>query len=79
MSMPYEKLLSSGEVAAYFHVHPKTVARWAKKGQIKYIRTAGGHRRYPASELRRIALLGALSDADSIQSGESVAEQQQAI
>jgi excisionase family DNA binding protein len=50
-----EPLLTASEVADYFHVDPKTVTRWAKKGLIRNIRTAGGHRRYPESEVLRIA------------------------
>ena len=47
-------MLSAGEVAAYFSVDPKTVTRWAKRGLIHSIRTAGGHRRFPESEVLRI-------------------------
>jgi excisionase family DNA binding protein len=49
-------LLTPSEVAALFRVDPKTVTRWAKAGKLTSIRTLGGHRRYPASEVH--ALLG---------------------
>ena len=48
-----ETLLTPAEVAALFRVNPKTVTRWARAGKITAIRTLGGHRRFPASEIRR--------------------------
>ena len=44
-------MLTPAEVAAKFRVDPKTVTRWAKAGRISSIRTLGGHRRYPESEV----------------------------
>jgi predicted site-specific integrase-resolvase len=49
-----EDLLTPSEVAAIFRVDPKTVARWADMGLVSAIRTLGGHRRYSASEIRRL-------------------------
>ena len=46
-----EVLLTPKEVAARFHVNPKTVTRWAKAGKLTPIRTLGGHRRYRESEV----------------------------
>ena len=46
-----EVLLTPKEVAALFHVNPKTVTRWAKAGKLTAIRTLGGHRRYRESEV----------------------------
>ena len=46
--------LRTAEVAALLHVSPKTVARWAKEGKLPYVRTLGGHRRYPDSEIRAL-------------------------
>ena len=37
-----EVLLTPKEVAARFHVNPKTVTRWAKAGKLTAIRTLGG-------------------------------------
>jgi excisionase family DNA binding protein len=57
MTLPNEEpdtLLTPGEVAAMFRVDPKTVTRWAKAGKLTAIRTLGGHRRYRASEVRRL-------------------------
>lgn len=47
-------LLTPAEVAALFHVNPKTVTRWAKAGKLSSIRTLGGHRRYHEAEVRRL-------------------------
>jgi excisionase family DNA binding protein len=41
-------------------VSPKTVSRWAQEGRLPYLRTLGGHRRYPDREIR--ALLETLSE-----------------
>jgi predicted site-specific integrase-resolvase len=30
-------------------------ARWAKEGKLPFLRTLGGHRRYPAAEIRQLA------------------------
>ena len=37
-----------------FRVDPKTVTRWARAGKISAVRTLGGHRRFQASEIRRL-------------------------
>jgi excisionase family DNA binding protein len=47
-----ERLLTPGEVAHMFRVDPKTVSRWAQAGRLRYIRTPGGHRRFPEAEVR---------------------------
>lgn len=49
-----DELLTPSEVAKMFRVDPKTVTRWAKAGKLTSIRTLGGHRRYRASEVRRL-------------------------
>ncbi len=46
--MAEEALYRPGEVAKMFGVSPKTVKRWAERGEIECIRTLGGHRRYKA-------------------------------
>ena len=53
------ELLTPREVAALFHVHPKTVTRWAKAGKIGFVTTVGGHRRYHCTEIH--AVLDALT------------------
>jgi excisionase family DNA binding protein len=47
-------------VAELLHVSPKTVSRWAQEGRLPYLRTLGGHRRYPDVEIR--ALVETLSE-----------------
>jgi excisionase family DNA binding protein len=47
--------LRTYEVAEILHVSPKTVTRWAKDGKLPFSRTLGGHRRYPAVEIRALA------------------------
>jgi excisionase family DNA binding protein len=42
------------EVAALFHVVPKTVTRWAHAGKLGFVRTPGGHRRYRETEVRAL-------------------------
>lgn len=49
--MNTEELLTPAEVAKRFRVDPKTVARWAKTGKLKSVRTLGGHRRYAKSDI----------------------------
>jgi excisionase family DNA binding protein len=47
--------LTTTEVAAILHVTPKTISRWAKEGKLPFLRTLGGHRRYPEAEIRALA------------------------
>jgi len=47
--------LSTGEVAGLLSVSPKTVSRWAKEGKLPFMKTLGGHRRYPEAEIRELA------------------------
>jgi excisionase family DNA binding protein len=49
------RYLHPAEVADILHVSPKTVARWAKEGKLPFLQTLGGHRRYPATEIRQLA------------------------
>jgi excisionase family DNA binding protein len=47
--------LRTAEVADILHVSPKTVSRWAKEGKLPFLRTLGGHRRYPEAKIRELA------------------------
>ncbi len=47
--------LKTAEVADLLHVSPKTVTRWAKDGKLPHSRTLGGHRRFPAEAIRKLA------------------------
>jgi excisionase family DNA binding protein len=54
------RYLRAAQVAELLQVSPKTVSRWAQDGRLPYLRTLGGHRRYPDAEIR--ALLESLSE-----------------
>ena len=47
--------LKTAEVADLLHVSPKTVTRWAKDGKLPHSRTLGGHRRFPAEAIHKLA------------------------
>ena len=49
------RYLRAAEVADILHVSPKTVSRWAKEGKLPFLKSLGGHRRYPAAEIRQLA------------------------
>lgn len=52
---PYKgRLLRTREVAVLFQVSERAVTDWARKGRIPSVRTPGGHRRYPADEIRAL-------------------------
>jgi len=51
----YPSYLRAAEVADILHVSPKTVSRWAKEGRLPFLKTLGGHRRYPEAEIRQLA------------------------
>ncbi len=57
-----DRLLTPGEVASLFGVHPLTVTRWAKSGKLNCVRVGNNQRRYRESEAR--ALLGYTEVAD---------------
>jgi excisionase family DNA binding protein len=46
--------LRAAEVADILSVSPKTVSRWAKEGKLPFMKTLGGHRRYPAAKIREL-------------------------
>ena len=48
------QLLRTVDVAHLFQVSERTVSEWARQGRIPSVRTPGGHRRYPADEVRRL-------------------------
>jgi excisionase family DNA binding protein len=53
------RLLRTFEVAEAFRVNPRTVYRWAREGKLTPIKTLGGHRRYPAAQVRALLALPA--------------------
>lgn len=48
------RFLRTSDVATLFQVSERTVAEWARRGRIPAVRTPGGHRRYPAKEIRSL-------------------------
>lgn len=58
------RFLRTREVALLFQVSERAVTDWARKGRIRSVRTPGGHRRYPANEVR--ILLQASGQGDLI-------------
>lgn len=57
------RLLRTGEVAKLFQVSERTVAEWARRGRIPSVRTPGGHRLYPADEVRRLLVASEQAEA----------------
>jgi excisionase family DNA binding protein len=49
------RYLRTAEVADILHVSPKTVSRWAKEGKLPFLKTLGGHHRYPAADIDQLA------------------------
>ncbi len=64
-----ERYLKTAEAARILRVSPKTVSRWAKEGKLPFVRTLGGHRRYPDSEIR--ALVDSLSERPTAEGDEN--------
>lgn len=52
---PQPRYLRTEEVAEILHCTPKTVSRWAAEGRLPFLKTLGGHRRYPEAEIRALA------------------------
>ncbi|GAA0979099.1 hypothetical protein GCM10009551_018430 [Nocardiopsis tropica] len=49
-----DALLTPAEVARLFRVDPKTVTRWEKDGRLASVKTLGGHRRYPQTQINTL-------------------------
>lgn len=54
----YPDLLTPAEVGAILRVDPKSVTRYAKRGDLISIRGIGGHRRYLRDQIQAILLHG---------------------
>ena len=61
-NLPPERLLRPREVATLFDVSVKTVGRWARDGRLPYIRTVGGHRRFPVRTVQHLLRVSAPPD-----------------
>ena len=59
------RYIASSDVARMLHVSPKTVSRWARDGRLPFIRTLGGHRRYPKVEIEDLARSLGATNADA--------------
>lgn len=70
MSSPVQgkEWLGLGEAAKFLGIHPVTLRRWADAGEIGYMLTAGGHRRFALADVRRFAAgrqrLGAVPNSE---------------
>ena len=52
--MMSERLLTLREACRRLGVHPNTLRKWDREGKIRVVRTVGGRRRIPESELERL-------------------------
>jgi len=60
-----ERLYTLKEACLLLGLHPRTIQKWDKQGKIRVVRTPGGRRRIPESEIRRLQVkkaCGASSD-----------------
>jgi excisionase family DNA binding protein len=53
-----ERLYNLKEACEFLGVSPQTIRRWEKAGKIRCVRTLGGQRRVPESEINRLQTLG---------------------
>ncbi len=49
-----DQYLRPAQAAAMLHVSPQTLRRWAVEGKVPCVFTAGGHRRFPRSEVQHL-------------------------
>jgi excisionase family DNA binding protein len=50
-----ETWLSLQKAADWLSIHPTTLRRWAENGDIPYMRTPGGHRRFSVADIKQFA------------------------
>ncbi len=53
-----EKLYTVKQASEILGVHPKTIQKWDREGKIRVVRTPGGRRRIPESEIKRLLGIG---------------------
>lgn len=68
------RLLRTADVASLFQVSERTVSEWARRGRLPSVRTPGGHRRYPAEQIR--LLLRQVEEGDHGPEPAAVTDQQ---
>ncbi|PUA31871.1 MAG: IS607 family transposase [Candidatus Terraquivivens tikiterensis] len=49
-----ERLLTLSEACKRLGIHPNTLRKWDKQGRIRVVRTVGGRRRIPETEVERL-------------------------
>jgi len=49
-----ERLLTLSEACKRLGIHPNTLRKWDRQGKIRVVRTVGGRRRMPESEVERL-------------------------
>ncbi|MGP3667750.1 MAG: IS607 family transposase [Candidatus Bathyarchaeota archaeon] len=49
-----EKLLTLSETCKRLGIHPNTLRKWDRQGKVRVVRTVGGRRRIPESEVERL-------------------------
>ena len=49
-----ERLYTLKKACLLLGLHPRTIQKWDKQGKIRIVRTPGGRRRIPESEIRRL-------------------------
>lgn len=57
MTFMDQPLLKPKEAAEQLGVNAKTIARWCRDGKLAHVKTLGGHRRIPVSEVERLKTL----------------------
>ena len=63
---PASATVALGEAAEALGISTSSLRRWADTGRIRALRTAGGHRRFPVSEIQRISAQAVASRGSSV-------------
>jgi len=58
--------ITLGEAAEALGISTSSLRRWADNGRILALRTTGGHRRFPAAEIRRLTAQAAVSNRPTV-------------
>ena len=74
MASNSEPLMTLKQAAEVLGVHTATLRRWADNGDIVVVLTPGGHRRFPRSEVERLAGQGSTEQNEGGASSEKLEE-----
>jgi excisionase family DNA binding protein len=55
MAALHDDFIRPAEAARRLHVSPQTIGRWAREGRLTHVVTLGGHHRFLAAEIERLA------------------------